>query len=445
MWYLVDENISFNYIYIFCVLFCIGKFVSQIFSDEKRQNAIQFTRRFQCIIQEYLTVFSQRCDPFNGEKASNSGNATENKSQWKLTSEHIDMIAMRKWKDLLVWIVFHPDELLYVDKRNQTVLHHACLFRAPAQIIHMLLYQKPELAKIQNIDDEIPLHWAVRLSAPSEVIKLLLSVHPSSACCIKDKDGNTALSMVWERCESSLLDIWWRSGQQAVLGNNGWTNILFYFQCHSYSSNLLQKNSLCWDCDDNAQLSQIEQHSKVFQPLHTATHCASCPLMLYTLMLRVYKDDIYKEDNLGRIPLAVACLHPISNRSIGVLTKVHLLIAEYPFTAQMMDNQGRLPLFTALESSLTWSEGIDPLIASYPKSLLLCDSVTRLPAFLSAAVHAKSTRAALGRLASDKSNNAHTSTNEQQESWDKAHLTTIFLILRKDPAQINVSSICLNI
>ena len=78
----------------------------------------------------------------------------------------------------------------------------------------MLLFQKPELAYIQNVDEEIPLHWAVRQWGPSEVIKLLLSVHPSSACFIKDKDGNTALSLVWERCESSLFDIWWRWGQQ---------------------------------------------------------------------------------------------------------------------------------------------------------------------------------------------------------------------------------------
>ena len=420
MWFLPDHLHSLNHVCVIFVSICIGRYIVYCFLETPYDAG----RRF----------FRQHENHFDALNRDSEGNT---KIQRILTSEHIDMIAMRKWKDLLVWIVFHPDELLCIDKRNQTVLHHACLFRAPAQIIQMLLYQKPELAHIQNIDDELPLHWAIRLSAPNEVIKLLLSVNPSSACCIKDKDGNTALSMVWERCEPSLFDSWWRTGQQSIFAHSGWSTITFFLQCYSYSLNMVHDKSLCWDDDSTAHLLQIEELRIDFQPIHLATRCPSCPLTLYTFLLRVYNDDVLKVDNHGRLPLAVACMNPISNRSIGVLTKIHLLLAEHPSAAQVVDRQGRLPLFVALETSLTWNEGIDRLIASYPKSLLLCDPVTRLPAYLSAAVRSQSKQ-------NSKGPSEATSANQQQESWDEAHLSTIYSIFRKDPAQISVTSRCLH-
>jgi hypothetical protein len=351
--------------------------------------------------------------------------------QCTLTSEHIDIIASRRWRELLAWIVFHPDELLLVDKRNQRVLHHACLFRAPAQIIEMLLYQKPELAHMANIDNEIPLHWAIRLSTPNEIIKLLLAVHPSSACCIHDKDGNTALSMVWERHESFLLDQWWNSGKNMVNNNSSWSGILFFFQCYSYCLKYAQRTISTSGSDT---LHEIEDHKQLFRPLHTATQCPSCPLMLYTLLLRVYDDQIQEQDHNGRLPLAVACLDPVSNRSVGVITKVHLLLAEYTFAALVQDYDGRLPIFTALAACLTWEEGVDKLISLDSKSLLLYDNVTQLPAFLLAAADSKQS----ANSQQDKVEVNRTEC-ERRNQVDHARLSTIFCILRSDPAQINVA------
>lgn len=179
-------------------------------------NAInQLIIWYSKILRHFLLLIYQRLIAYSVVFATTDDkDKVKHDSTARLNKIHLDMISSRKWKELLAWIVFYPNELLYVDKRNQTVLHYACLFRAPAQIVQMLLYSQPELACIRNVDNEIPLHWAIRLSAPNEIIKLLLSAHPSSACCMKDIDGNTGLSMVWERNESLFIDMYWQSGKK---------------------------------------------------------------------------------------------------------------------------------------------------------------------------------------------------------------------------------------
>jgi len=379
----------------------------------------------------------------------------------ELSQKHIDPIAMRRWKEVLAWIVFHPDELLLVDKRKQTALHHACLFRAPAQVIEMMLYQAPELAAMANVDDELPLHWAVRLSAPNEIIRWLLSVNPKSACEAKDKDGNTALSLVWERHDDTILDFWWSTvGVSRELNNhNGWKRILYFLQCHSYataitaldeSSSLLlpsQKQQQILHRRDSTSSSSsaattpsIDDASEAmdryaaapsFLALHAATRSPCCPPSLYSLLLKMHHAQLQQADCQGRLPLAVACLDPTSNRSVGAMTKVHLLLAEYEAAAHVPNHldSGRLPIFTALEAGLVWEEGIDRLIAVAPRSLLLRDPRTRFPAFLLAA-SASGKSIVSAQYKKRKSNEAFVFNR------DARSLSTIYTLLRRDPTQL---------
>lgn len=351
-----------------------------------------------------------------------------------LTMKQIDLIASRRWKDVLVWIVFHPDELLWVDKRNQNALHHACLFRAPAQIIEMMLFQAPEAAAMANIDGELPLHWAVRLSAPKEVLKWLLLVNPASGCNAKDKDGYTPLSLTWERHESKLVAKWWESGTEEILKTPAWKQIVFFLR--SYAFHYFVRNGLIPSSVMEALSSEdyfADNNTSTFlPPLHSATECPFCPASLFALFLRVYHEQLLTKDLFGRIPLMLACSDPVSNRSCGILTKVHLLLSESPESVQVFDATGRLPIFCALESGLTWEEGIDRLLLSSPKTLLLSDPVTRLTPFLLAAT---------GTLKRDKrfAETAVCSSFADGQSTDIITLSTIYSLLRADPSQMVLS------
>jgi hypothetical protein len=198
------------------------------------------------------------------------GNQCSNVSEGQLTREHVEPIALRQWKKLLSWIAFHPDEVAsFTDHRRQTVLHHACLFRAPSHVIESILLAAPELASITNIDGELAIHWAVRLSLPNEVMKLLLKADPVAGF-IRDKDGNTALSLIWERHQETILDALREGGPELVQALPSWNMILNLFRCY-------YNNEKC----------SIERNGVQCRPLHAAAFCP-CPPAVFPLLLRVY-------------------------------------------------------------------------------------------------------------------------------------------------------------
>jgi len=408
----------------------VGHFVVHAFrKDAPYPSTLDFVRNMEAGYLTLCDLFSSARTAAEGQQSKPSPNPNE------LTQKHIDPIASRRWKEVLAWIVFHPEELVLVDKRKQTALHHACLFRAPAEVICMMLYQAPGLASMANVDDELPLHWAVRLSTPNEITRWLLTVAPGSACEAKDKDGNTALSLVWERHQETILEEWWSSGGRELDNHNGWKRILYYLQCHSYATSMsspLLKRSTSRSMDEDGEAMDMYSESSLFRVLHAATRCPCCPQPLYSLLLKMYSAQIREQDEQGRLPLAVACQDPISNRSLGAMTKVHLLLAEYDQAAGSADNEGRLPILTALESGLVWEEGIDRLMAfSLNNSLLLRDPVTLLPAFLLAAVGSKQ------RAKCFESKQASSSMQRVSSTVGEARsLSTIYSLLRTDPAQL---------
>ena len=147
-----------------------------------------------------------------------------------LSSDKIDAIINRKWKQVLEFIVFNdPSELALADKKGHTVLHHMCLFRAPIEIIQMVLWQCPELASQANADGELPLHWAVRLSAPKEYIGSLIMANRHTATTFWDKEGHSPLSLFWDRHKSRYMDIFWE-GKQDLLALRVWKRLIVFFQ-----------------------------------------------------------------------------------------------------------------------------------------------------------------------------------------------------------------------
>jgi hypothetical protein len=342
-------------------------------------------------------------------------------SKNELTQAHIDPISTRKWKEVLAWIAFKPEELVLVDKKKQTILHHCCLFRAPAIVIEMILFQAPELVSKKNVDGEIPLHWAVRLSAPIEVLQLLLSVEPALGCTSKDKDGNTALSLTWERHSAILIRMWWEEGKEKIVNFHWWKRIMFLLELH-----MRESNSTKYEHDGT------ENTSSQFLELHAATLCPNCPISLYPLVLKIYRYQVMEKDAGGRLPLEIACLNSLNNRSSGILTKIQLLLLESSRAASVPDMQQRLPLSIALESGIVVDEGISELISAFPKGLQMFDPVTKFAPFLLAAVGIKKR----------EFHYCHTNLCEQSEGENQRDeirtLSTIYTILREEPSQLSL-------
>lgn len=261
------------------------------------------------------------------------------------------------------FVVFHPNELALADKTGHTILHHLCLFWAPIEVIQMALWQCPELASRPNVDGEIPLHWAVRLSAPNECIRSLLKVNRQTATLYRDKQGHSPLSLFWDRSKDSYLEVYMES-KEKLLAFRAWKRLELFFQPR-----------------------EDEPPESLLSPLHVAASSV-CPPALFPLLIQVYRDQLRVVDGKGRNPLQIACSDPVANRSTDLRTKIQNLIKEDADAAQQTDKEGRTAFLIALEAGIAWKEGLKDLFDLSPNKITSPDPVSRLPPFLLAATGA---------------------------------------------------------
>lgn len=321
-----------------------------------------------------------------------------------------ETIASRRWKDVLISITFYPQDLLKVEKKKPTALHHACLFQAPAHVIELMLLQAPELADRENVEGEIPLHWAIRLGLSNQILRMLLEASPSSGVFVQDKDGNTPLSLLWASHQDSILRAWW-NGREYLLKSAAWKRIMFLLKCCHYGTIHHPPDS-----DDKL--------------LHIAARYP-CPPALFPLFLNVYKDRIgAQDDESGQTVLAAACSDPAGNRLCDVTTKIDLILGQKSgaLSASVPDKSGRVPFFTAVAHGITWEEGVQKLFDFDSSVLSMKDPVSGLYPFM---------------LAGAGSNQRYRPTKSGVTRWlvedasqeDARSLSTIYNLLRADPMQ----------
>ncbi|KAL7576610.1 hypothetical protein ACA910_005549 [Epithemia clementina (nom. ined.)] len=425
--------------------------------------------------QQQRGTKQQECPPPQQEEPH------EQPPQLVLSTDHVDLIAKRQWKDVLAWIVFSSSTsyCCRLDRKGHSILHHACLFRAPAEIIQVLLWRAPELAAIANPDGEVPLHWAIRLSAPNEHIETLLAACPETGTWAKDKEGLTPLTLLWDRHRESILETWW-TDRHRIQSSHAWKRIMLFFPCrrrrrrrsfHPMDDDESVNDDDCTyhhennnddDDDDDKnnhnnnehkddqhdleEEEEEEEEKKEETPLHVA--CRSpCPPGFFSLLLQVYKADLWRRDGHGRLPLHWACSNAVSNRSSDVVSKIQALLRVYgndhddknnnnnnndgnhdndrggappDYSPPMggtnsrraaaaaacaaVDRDGRNPFHLALEAGIAWDEGLRELLECNPHLILQDhrrrmrggrDPVTRLDPFLLAATaeHVAATKA----------------------------------------------------
>lgn len=341
----------------------------------------------------------ERCECMTAEEFANykyeSSSATN-----LLSQEHVEAIALRRWKQVLAWVAFHSDQVSRVEDTNgHTALHHAALFRAPAHVMELILWAAPELASVPNKDGELALHWAVRLSTPQPILSLLLRAYPKGAFW-PDNKGTTPLALIWERRQMSLLRSW-RTETQTLLDETNvvWKRIMSVYR----AQDVVQDDDVC---------------DPQFQPLHLASPHPSPPC-LFPLLIQVYGNQLKERDKNQRLPLAIACEYPEANRSYDVFTKVELILREFPAAASSFDQYSRrYPLHSALHSGILWNEGVEALIQAYPSALCVRDEATMLFPFMLAAAAGKQCN---GKL-----------------DADRLAIDTVYNVLRSDPSVLRL-------
>lgn len=386
-----------------------------------------------------LAVGSHYCNnaPTDASSSAPSTIGLSDAEQNLLTRKQLELIAQRQWKKVSSWSTCHPDQVARLrDARFQTVLHYACLFRAPVVVMESLLAAAPELAMVPNADGEVALHWAIRLSTPNPVLLLLLRANPKSGFW-KDKDGVTPISLLWGRHQEALLQ---SRGEESfpskLLKQNSWKRLLFLLesayhaqqqQQQQNSTTTLQEN----DTQETTDFYDPEKTSTTQQccfPLHAATS-QPCPPGMLPLMIQVYKDQLTQHDSYGQTPLTIAASSPVTYQSCDGRTKIHLLLREAPVSAQIKDKLlGRYPLHIAIESGIPWDDGVESIMYAYPPALTIRDPRTGLHPFLLAVAARAAEETLTVHSTAQESGDCKNSVN------DPCGLLMTYMALRADPS-----------
>ena len=101
----------------------------------------------------------------------------------------------------------YPEALVKTDDRGWTPLHQACRFKAPKDVVRLLLRAYPELGKraacMRNSEGRSALWLALRYDAPKGVADMLLQADPG-AVLDEDREGGSPLTLVWDDYANSF-------------------------------------------------------------------------------------------------------------------------------------------------------------------------------------------------------------------------------------------------
>lgn len=323
-------------------------------------------------------------------------------------------------------IAAYPAALLQEEVKSWLPLHLACRFKAPIDVVRLLLYMYPESGRIavQTIDKQKrrPLYYAIRYDAPDGVAGLLINVDPS-AVLEEDQNEDSPLALVWdswaEKLEGKRIVHSFLPGgfpepeespveQRAVLLRERlekepklkkrWDQV-----------NMLLKAAFGFPFEDPKAKSKSnsEDASRTWRIVH-ATAATKCHLSLFLLACALHPEQARELDQSDlRRPKVDESLSSIPDHSPYHQTALHLaassnaggeagktvivsLLSLYREATQVQDGiDGSLPLHRMVENQYKdWPNHSAILYHFYPRAVQIPDHNGKLP--LHRAAHASS-------------------------------------------------------
>jgi ankyrin repeat protein len=323
------------------------------------------------------------------------------------TSHLLDLIRRRDWHLVRLRIRSHPNDAHY----KKTMLHQACLYRAPLDVMELLLQATPpdaivaqdsqgwtplHMVLLYGAKDDIclllirrggtlggnkdgeyigsPLHLACRHGASTIILKALLQADPTMA--VKENEaGAKPANLLWHQFRKQTgsdyeIDDLQEEHVQDLLHRMGWiVDAARGRQFHQ------ERNS--------EQLPAVSLHDVI--DLHSELR------HFISIMIRLYPEQCRRRDDQGNLPLHVAasvhqpcqevCASLSSFRKVNKnnIDALDQLLHAYPPAANIPDGTGRLPLHLAVNSgSRTWKMGIASLVQASPRSITTRNVLTHL-------------------------------------------------------------------
>mmetsp|Transcript_1551 Transcript_1551/g.2120 ORF Transcript_1551/g.2120 Transcript_1551/m.2120 type:complete len:373 (-) Transcript_1551:672-1790(-) len=249
-------------------------------------------------------------------------------------------------EEIVEFILKHrPSMTQFQDQKGRLPLHLCTNAATAGKLIHVFreaLYQRSKYS------GSLPLHYALTRQQVMDTQFLQVLVPERRTILSRNKKGHTPLQLLVEKLENDFNeDIW-----EVLLG---WIQIL----------------------------EPPDKNSVQTTMLHTLIEygvCSSEHLMNRALQEFPYA---YKRDQRGRTPLHVAVSTDVNAQALEILLRAN------PKAPRMTDNEGRLPIDLAAESSRIPLKGLAMLMKGEPRAIDTRDLRDGHYPFVSAALEDK--------------------------------------------------------
>lgn len=305
----------------------------------------------------------------------------------------------------------YPAALIEIGDKGMTPLHYACRFKAPKEVVRLLLHLYPTRGRaavsLRDRKGRTPLFYAVQYAAPDGVIEMLLEIYPG-AVLDEDRSGESPLALIWDNWteksegkrtlhpflypEGSSLkgdsDIDLSSVLQQKLKNNTKLSIRWKM------ANLFLRAVFGFNHDhEHTDGTQGADKRRKWRVLHAAA-AIKCHSTLFMISSALHPEQASETDNndlrttcsdfiesTHQTALHVAASAPANGEGGGAI--VRALLDLYPNAAQVPDGiDGSLPLHRIVENErkIHWiSDGIRDVYNTYPLAAQTVDKLGRLP------------------------------------------------------------------
>lgn len=322
------------------------------------------------------------------------------------TDQLMERIRNRDWDGARQRAITHPWDARFRNGSNSTSLHLVCVYRAPSDVVQVVLDAFPanvmatdgegwtplHVAFLYGADDQTslmlikrggvylasmqsrlvgsPLHVACRHGVSTPVLMELLKTHPGMAC-IANQAGTKPATLLWYNYAKNPAN------EETVLG-------LMLKKPIDLSdpgiSKLMNRIAILVNAGQDMDIPhKVSIHKLV--ALQSQLGLGN----VIPLAVRLYPEQLSKRDTNGNLPLHIAVSAPVEKQRqqrygrFQVMDAVSVLLDTYPQAASVADRHGRLALHLALErGKRSWNSGIQKLVDAAPRALETRDVKTGL-------------------------------------------------------------------
>jgi hypothetical protein len=339
----------------------------------------------------------------------------------------LHLIRRRDWDACKYRILTYPWDAKFQDRsgNNSTCLHLTCLYRAPREVLEMLVDANPRallaqdaegwtpihLCLLYGVDEDTtimlirrggkqavsmqsrfvgsPLHLACRHGCSLKILKELVSANCSMAEC-PNETGLKPLAFVWNNFVRNpenadimkKLRLTGKWTQEDIVDNRNVEDLMDRVRVLLDAVNQ-QGTSYPDERDDDDPSIFTHELIKFQEKLGDMSH-------FIPLAIRLFPDDVKQVDGDGNAALHLAARTPAMVPKPHDYCRYHMpsddplivLVEAYPEAVKLANHLGEIPLMLALTSGRrTWSSGVSSLVQQEPEVLMKYDKSSLLYPF----------------------------------------------------------------